>query len=195
MDFEAVKQFVLEKLNNELSKDLTYHSVEHTLDVIESAERLAKLEGIRNGQICLLKTAALFHDIGFVSVYDGHEKASMQFAIDMLPEFGYSSDAINTIIHLIKATQIPQSPQNHLEMILADADLDYIGRDDLFLIGQRLQYEWKQQGKIQSLREWHEKQLVFLKNHQYFTKSANELREVKKQENIRELENLLSIKN
>ena len=92
---------------------------------------------------------------------------------------------------MINSTEIPQSPETHLEMIIADADLDYIGRDDIFLIGQRLQYEWLKIGKISTLKEWHEKQLNFLKKHTYFTKSAKKLREKKKQENIQEIEELL----
>ena len=194
MDFDAVKQFVLEKLGKELSKDLTYHSVEHTLDVMIAARRLGEMEGLSNEQIRLVETAALFHDIGFTETYDGHEDISIQIAREVLPGFGYSQEDIETIISLILATEIPQNPQNHLEEILADADLDYIGRDDMFLIGQRLQYEWYRHGIIKTLREWHEKQMDFLKKHRYFTKSAHKLREPKKQENIRELEELLNIK-
>lgn len=190
VDIVAAKQFVLEKLSKGLSKDLTYHSVEHTLDVMIAARRLGEMEGLPNEQICLIETAALFHDIGFTKVYDGHEKISVQIARETLPEFGYSQEDIETITHLILATEIPQNPQNHMEEILADADLDYIGRDDMFLIGQRLQFEWCRHGKIKTLREWHEKQMKFLKKHQYFTKSAQKLREAKKQKNIQELEEL-----
>ncbi len=46
MDFEVVKERVLGQLSNELHENLTYHCVEHTLDVMESSERLAKLEGV-----------------------------------------------------------------------------------------------------------------------------------------------------
>ena len=191
MDFEAVKQYVLERLKNELNRDLTYHSVEHTIDVMESAERLAKLEGMKNGEISLLKTAALMHDMGFLKVYDGHEEVSIAFAGELLPQFGYSGKEIDIIQNLIRATRIPQKPLTHLEEILADSDLDYIGRDDLFLIGQRLHYEWLKYGKVSSLREWHEKQLAFLKKHHFFTPSAKKLRENKKQQNIKEIEFLL----
>jgi predicted metal-dependent HD superfamily phosphohydrolase len=194
MDIVAAKQFVLEKLGRGLNKDLTYHSIEHTLDVTDAARKLGEMEGLPDRQICLIETAALFHDIGFTKVYDGHEKISVQIARETLPGFGYSQEDIETIAHLIMATEIPQNPQNHMEEILADADLDYIGRDDMFLIGQRLQYEWCLHDKINTLREWHEKQMEFLKKHQYFTKSAQKLREAKKQKNILELEELLNLK-
>jgi len=191
MDFEAAKYFVLNKLKNELDQELTYHSPNHTLDVIEAVERLAEMEGVNGKDVVLLKTAALFHDIGFLNTYDGHEKASISIARKVLPKYGYSEDDINKIEGMINSTEIPQSPETHLEMIMADADLDYIGRDDIFLIGQRLQYEWLKIGKVSTLKEWHEKQLDFLKKHKFFTKSAKKLRDKKKQENIREIEELL----
>lgn len=163
MNFEAAKEYVFNKLNNDLDPELTYHSSAHTTDVINAVERLAQLEGVNGRDVILLKTAALFHDIGFINTYDGHEKASVKIAREILPDMGYSSEDINKIEGMIYSTEIPQSPTNHLEMILADADLDYLGRDDIFIIGQRLQYEWRKLGMIHSLKEWHEKQLEFLK--------------------------------
>ncbi len=195
MDLNAAKQFVLKKLRGELSEDLIYHSVEHTLDVTEAVRRLGEMEGLQNVQITLLETAALFHDLGFTEIYDGHEEVSVRFAREALPRFGYSQADIEVIVGLIRATKLPQNPQNHLEEVLADADLDYIGRDDMFIIGQCLYNEWIRYEKIDSLREWNEKQMRFLKAHYYFTRSANTLRKVKKQENIRELEKVLHTTN
>jgi len=194
MDFEVLKKNVLDKLSDGLNENLTYHCVEHTLDVLASAERLAQIEGVNGHELHLIKTAALLHDLGFLETYKGHENISMRMAAEILPEYGYSEDDIRKIQGMIKSTEIPQNPTTKLEEILADADLDYLGRDDLFLIGQRLQYEWKMHGFISTLKEWHEKQLAFLKAHHYYTDAAKDLRTDKKMENIRELEVLLCLK-
>lgn len=194
MDFEGVKKFVLNKLDNELSAKLPYHSIDHTIDVMQAVERLAKMEGVNGHDAELLKTAALFHDLGFIETYDGHEHASVKLAKKILPDFDYSDEDISKIEGMIISTEIPQHPTNLLEKIMADSDLDYLGRDDLFVIGQRLQYEWKLQGKISTLKEWHKRQLDFLKSHNFFTESAKKLRNEKKQKNIEELEKLLCLK-
>lgn len=191
MDFEAVKKYVLELLRTELNDNLTYHSIDHTIDVMEASERICEMEGVNGHDRSLVKTAALFHDLGFVEVYDGHEDLSIQKAGEILPRFGYNENDISKIAGMIRSTRIPQNPMNKLEEILADADLDYLGRDDLFIIGQRLQYEWKLLGKVSTIREWHEKQLQFLKSHHFFTESSKNLRNDKKKENIHELETLL----
>jgi len=194
MDFEGAKKYTLNRLISDLSGKLHYHSVDHTLDVLDAVTRLADMENVNGHDQVLLKTGALFHDLGFIETYDGHEEASIRMAYKILPDYDYSLDDIKVVEGLIRSTEIPQNPKTHLEQIMADADLDYVGRDDLFVIGQRLQYEWQLQGIVSSLREWHEKQLQFLKTHKFFTKSAIKLREKRKQENIKELEILMCVK-
>ncbi len=191
MKYGKAKNYIFKKLKKELSPDLHYHCIDHTKDVIKAVTRLGKMENVTGKELKLLKTAALYHDVGFTETYDGHEIVSARIARETLPRFDYTEDEIKTIEGMILATEIPQNPKTHLEQILADADLDYIGRDDLFLIGQRLQYEWKLRGIATSLKDWHEKQLDFLQNHHYFTQSAKKLREKVKQQNIYELEKLL----
>ncbi|MBN1339195.1 MAG: HD domain-containing protein [Bacteroidales bacterium] len=194
MDFESVNNYLIRRLKNELSRHLTYHSVEHTLDVIQSCQLLAGHEGVNGPDLILIKTAALFHDAGFIRKYDGHEDVSIELAAEILPHYDYSEKEIEMVASMIIATRIPQQPASLSEKILADADLDYLGRDDLFVISQRLHYELKKINRMSSLRQWHELQLSFLKNHSYFTRSAHRLRDVQKQENIRELEDLLFCK-
>ncbi len=194
MDFEGAKKYTLERLSNELNDKLHYHCVDHTLDVLDAVTRLADLENVNGHDKLLLQTAALFHDLGFIETYDGHEEASIKMTYEILPGFGYTQKDLQVIEGLIHSTEIPQEPNTHLEQIMADADLDYLGRDDLYVIGQRLQYEWQLHGIISSLREWHEKQLKFLKVHNYFTESAKKLRDKRKQENIHELETLMCSK-
>lgn len=194
MDFEGAKKYTLDRLSNELNDKLHYHCVDHTLDVLDAVTRLAELENVNDNDKVLLQTAALFHDMGFIETYDGHEEASIRMAKEVLPGYGYSPTDIQVIEGLIHSTEIPQEPKTHLEQIMADSDLDYLGRDDLYVIGQRLQYEWQLHGIVSSLREWHEKQLKFLKVHNYFTESAKKLRDKRKQENIKELETLMCVK-
>ena len=130
INFAATKRFVLSKLRKELSHKLYYHSPEHTIDVYYATLRFAKMEKVSGHDLLLLKTAALYHDIGLIKQYREHEAASVQIANETLPEFGYSLEDIKVICHLITCTRLPQSAESKLEKILCDADLDYLGRDD-----------------------------------------------------------------
>jgi len=192
MDYNGIKDFILNKLSKELKPELRYHSLDHTLDVLESAVRIGNLERINGHDMMLLKTTALFHDSGMLIQYIGHEKASTSLVNEYLPDFGYSLDEIDIINKMIMTTKLPQSALTHLEMIICDADLDYLGRDDFFMIAHRLQYEWNKLGIIETnLLAWYKLQLKFLMDHQYYTKSASETRNEKKIQNFLEVEELL----
>jgi hypothetical protein len=176
--------FIINKLNSELPRHLSYHNSTHTLDVVESAKRIGKLEGISSADMELLLTAAYYHDSGFLVKMAGHEEESCRIARETLPCFAYSAGEIETICGIIMATRLPQSPKNHLEQILADADLDDLGRDDFFIIGDKLFLENSFFGLDTDPKEWRRKQVDFMEKHHYFTKSAINLRQAKKDANL-----------
>jgi predicted metal-dependent HD superfamily phosphohydrolase len=129
-----------------------------------------------------------------LKTYIGHEFASTELTEEFLPGFGYSPSQIARINKMIMTTKLPQSATGKLEQILCDADLDYLGRDDFFMIAHRLKFEWVVQNfKPTTLQEWYLLQISFLTNHRYFTKSAIESREEKKQENLLQIKEILNL--
>ena len=184
MEYDKIKKIILKNLKDNLPKHLSYHSVMHVKDVIDSVEKIAKSEGVNQEDLMLLKTAALFHDTGFLYGAKDHEEKSCEIAQEYLPNYGYSQSQIDKIKGMIMATKIPQSPNNHLEQILADADLDYLGRDDFFTIGDKLFDELTMFGIVNSERDWNLLQEKFLENHHFFTQTAINNRNQKKQQNL-----------
>lgn len=184
MDQRAAKGYILARLRSGLPATRTYHSLEHTLDVYASAITIAEQEGVAGHDLELLKTAALFHDAGFLIQDDEHEAGSCALAREHLPRFGYTAEEVERVCALIQGTKLPQSPPDHLGRILCDADLDYLGRPDFFRIGDTLFAEMKRQGVVASEREWNELQLRFLSAHVYFTRTNRNLREPAKQANL-----------
>jgi len=189
MQFEGVRKFIIKKLRTELPTHLFYHSVGHINDVYTAAESLAEGEGIKGDELKLLLTAVLFHDSGFTVQQKDHEEISCQIARKFLPGFNYSNDQIDVICGMIMATKVPQRPTNHLEQIICDADLDYLGRDDFYDIGNKLFTELSLYGMIQSEYEWNNLQVRFLENHKYFTATAKRLRQSGKDAHLQSIKN------
>jgi len=188
MDFLKAKDFILEEQKTGLSPELTYHSLEHILDVYEATKRLAELEGISDEtELQLLLTAALFHDSGFMLDRKNHENLSCQIAKEHLPSFGYLPEQIDWICALILVTKIPSFPKNKWEEILCDADLDYLGRTDFEAISEKLFQELKNEGLMKDRKEWNQVQIHFFENHRYYTQSAIASRETLKQEHLQKL--------
>lgn len=184
-DFAAAQQYALERLERELDPRLCYHNLAHTRDdVLPAAERLAAIEGIHGEQLLLLRTAALFHDIGFTVVRHEHEQAGVQIMAGILPQFGYTPAQINRIGPVIMATRLPQTPHSGLAQVLADADLDLLGRADFLERNSDLRKELQAFGEQHSDAEWYANQLNFLSRHHYWTPAAHQLRDSQKAHNI-----------
>ena len=88
---------------------------------------------------------------------------------------------------MIMATRLPQSPVNLLEEILADADLDSLGREDFWVRSQALRDEIAAFGTNSTDLEWYQGQFNFLTSHRYFTAEARLLRNVQKKKNVDEI--------
>ena len=190
--FEQARRYALHRLEHELSPALLYHGIAHTHDeVVPAVERLAGLEGIRGESLSLLLTAAWFHDIGYVEQATHHELIGARIAVQALPSFGYSEGEVEIVRWAILATALPQSPTSLLEEILADADLDVLGREDFMQRNKDLRAELALLGKEFTDEEWYTRQIQFVEEHQYFTPSARSSRDTQKSLNIAVLKNAL----
>ena len=172
------------KLEKELPHYLSYHNKDHTEDVLQAAENIANNEGVPENDKRLLLTAALFHDSGFLKGRSEHEAESCAIASCYLPMYKYQPDEIELICGMIKATKVPQAPQNHLEKILCDADLDYLGRDDFFILSNKLFSELNAECIISNEDEWNREQADFMESHHYYTATSINLRDAKKEQYI-----------
>jgi len=185
MGFDKAKETIVHHLEQNLPSDLFYHGIHHTFDVFDAALVIAENEKIDSADdLTLLKTAALFHDSGFTIDASKHEECGCDLAREILPACDYTNSQIDQICGMIMATKIPQQPLNLLECIICDADLDYLGRDDFFKIGDTLYQELKAYNKIKDAIQWNQLQISFLSNHKYHTEFSRGNREIKKQENL-----------
>jgi uncharacterized protein len=190
VDFQILKEKVLEMLSLHSNPIFAYHSVSHTIDVLSTSEKIAAEEGVTDPhQLLLLKLAALYHDTGFLVIYKGHEEESCQIAIKDLIGTNLSAKDIEIICATIMATKIPQSPKDHLGEIICDADLDYLGRDDFEMISNNLRKEYFTLGMVQTEAEWIQLQIKFIERHNYFTKTSREKRSFKKLKHLEQLKN------
>lgn len=187
MNYHAAKAYILNRLKHGLSEQLAYHSLYHTLDVLHITGELCELENVTAYDSLLLKTAALYHDSGFLISNKTHEELGCGIAKESLPNFNYTEEEINRICGMIMATKIPQSPQNKLEEILCDADLDYLGRDDFQRIGQTLFRELETYNILNTELAWNKLQVQFIGKHSYFTATNKFRREPKKQTHLQAL--------
>lgn len=122
-------------------EDYYYHQYEHSISVMERSLYLAEKENVSEEDKEILAIASLFHDTGFVIQYDNNEYIGAKIARNYLKTNLYPEEKIRAIERLIIATIPDNEPENLLEKIIKDADLDNLGREDFLQTGEKVKKE------------------------------------------------------
>ncbi|MEZ5042627.1 MAG: DUF5706 domain-containing protein [Saprospiraceae bacterium] len=167
---QEAEQYVTTLLTEKLSDDHTYHNLAHTLKVREACLEIAKGMDINKDELEILELAALFHDTGFITQYDGHEAVSHHLAAEFLEARDYKDKKQQKVLGCIDATQVGREPQSVLEEIMKDADLLNLGSNDYLVSLANLRAEWAViLGQQYSDEDWCKLNIDFLGKHRYYT--------------------------
>jgi predicted metal-dependent HD superfamily phosphohydrolase len=167
----AAKEYATDILLNKISKNVSYHNLEHTKNVVAASEEMADYYQLQPEDRDALLIAAWFHDTGFsAGKSQGHEEVSKQLATDFLGQHGASPSLTTKVVNCIDATRMPQSPGSLIEQILCDADLFHLGTDEFNIKNEELRQELSGfSGEDVSKKKWRKMNIAFMENHKYFT--------------------------
>lgn len=165
------RDYVFSIMNGKPFIDLFYHSIHHTKDVMKHAEMIGNICKLTHEEMNILKMSALFHDLGFLVICDGHEEKSVEYAEEYLRKNKVDEAIIQRISNAIMATKVPQMPKDFLSKILCDADLMNLSSEEKYLDDiESLRKEWFLCGKGQyTPQEFYQISLDFLKTHHFHT--------------------------
>jgi predicted metal-dependent HD superfamily phosphohydrolase len=184
-----VEIYVAELLNKQLASTNYYHNAIHTRNVVASITELANREQCTEQDTLALLLAGWFHDTGFIYTDLGHEEESVKIAHSFLKEQNVPEDTRNLVEQLILATKIELKPNNKLESIIRDADCGHIASDDYLDISENLFKEKNaKNGNHLSEIEWMKQNLDFLKGHSFYSDSAKQIWQPKKEHNLLEVQ-------
>ena len=187
-----VAQYCTNLLTDLKCKELPFHNLQHTIEVVQNVKYLCAAMNINEQETDLLIIAAWFHDTGFSVIYKGHEEESKSIATAFLNTQEVTVDFIDKICICIDATKMPQCPTTKLAEILSDADVLHISNPHYFYRKLLLRKEWELfcDHKVSDL-EWHKLNLEFLKKHHFRTVFGKDTLTKGKQENIIKVERIL----
>ena len=178
-----------EKINDDFLKLLDskylYHNLHHTERVIKSAIKIGSDYDLKDSEWKVLLTACLLHDYGFIKSHVNHEEIGAELSESILKDYGYSNKEISSVQSLILITKAIAIPNNDLEAIIRDSDLEYLGSNDFEYISEKLKDEWLLCGVVSSESEFYQLQLDFLINHQFHTEFMRKNGKKLKEKNLR----------
>ncbi|GJM36504.1 MAG: hypothetical protein DHS20C18_55050 [Saprospiraceae bacterium] len=170
----VAKEYIKRLLTEKLDPSYYYHDLAHTLAVEEASQVIGKALEMSETELEILSLAALFHDTGFVEIYQGHEEVSKNIAATFLKEQNYPDDKIKQVVHLIDITKKDNIPETVIEKAMKDADLSNLGRDDYFRHLADLREEWALfLNEKYTDAKWYKLNHKFVKRHNYYTEAAS----------------------
>jgi len=189
MLLQSARLLVTDLLLNKLSKNIKFHTLIHTQEVVAACEKLGEYYHLPEDDRFALSMAAWFHDTGYTSgEAKDHESRSVQIATDFLKTNAATDELIAKITGCINATRLPQSPENLLQEIICDADLFHLGTDGFDEKNRLLREELNGFGTNNvSKKDWRKINIRFLQRHEYFTSYGKEKLQPIKDQHLTEL--------
>jgi predicted metal-dependent HD superfamily phosphohydrolase len=189
-----VEDYVRELFKAKLGNEVLYHTINHTIDVVNAVEVIGKAESISEDDLEILLIAAWFHDTGHFHCCTGHEEQSNMYAREYLEKHFYPSEKIEKILDCIRSTKISQNPKNKLEEIICDADLLHLGEKNIKERGDLLREEFELRGiKKLSDIEWMNHSIAFFNQHRFFTEYAKKNYGLQKEKNLEIMKDYLDL--
>ena len=185
----AAEQYVVSLFSQKIGKDFTFHSFNHTREVVLHTELIAGNYELPEEDHTALILAAWFHDTGYTAgLKKNHEEESQKIATEFLRKHNAAQSLIDKVNGCIIATRMPQSPSNLIEQILCDADLFHLGTKEFKDRNKQLRQEINtlEEEKI-GKKEWVNLNIEFLDRHRYFTDYAKEMLDPVKKKHLKEL--------
>jgi uncharacterized protein len=186
MAYPKLCMLLLSTLEKSLPNHLTYHTLEHTIDVANVCDAYIKHYNIEENDAKLIRVAAIGHDFGYIISPIEHEERSIKNLSHILMDM-LTPEEIEVVNGMIRATKVPQVPTTFIEKIIADADLDYLGRADYDLLSGGLYKEFQYYDIVNNQKDWLDLQIKFLENHKFHTPFAQEFRKPLKLQKLKEL--------
>ena len=184
-----IEAYVERHIKEHVDARYVYHNFQHTCAVVEAATELAGFYELSAVERQTVLIAAWFHDTGYAGGWRDHEVRSADQAESYLRERGLGDARQYAAIRsAIMATSMPQQPQNLLDEIVADADLNHLGNSNYWDRCGRVRQEFAlTREMLMSDQEWIDFELAFMLQHEYHTEAARELYGTGKGRHVKQL--------
>ncbi len=190
---EEIEKVVTEIFKYKVSSFFTFHSLEHTRQVVEAAREIGNYYMLKDDDQFILLAAAWFHDTGYsTGKSEHHEQESIRLAADFLDYEFADKELIKEVSSCIQSTRMPQVPSTLLDKIICDADLFHLGTQKFEVMTERLRREFQYYFDIEFTKEsWRQQNIAFLSSHKYFTDYCQKKLEPVKQQWIQKSKNTI----
>ncbi|MDX1911287.1 MAG: DUF5706 domain-containing protein [Saprospiraceae bacterium] len=182
-----VEAHIVEYFAQNISPQYVFHDLGHTIQTVAATKTIGEGFRLDSEDMLTVLLATWFHDTGYAQGPAAHEDRSCENAARFL-EGKISAAQIREVQTCIRATKVPQRPENLLGQIICDADLSHLGMEIYWDRTSRLRQEFTlTRNNVMSDQDWVDFELNFMLTHEYHTVVAQELFNKRKAKHIQQL--------
>ncbi|WP_341227558.1 Pycsar system effector family protein [uncultured Arcticibacterium sp.] len=186
---DDIENYVSELIKTHADDHLIYHGLKHTQIVVSNAKFLAGYYTLNERDTFIVLASSWFHDTGYCNGSKvEHEKRGVDFTVHFLNKYEIEKETLEEISACIKATTLPQNPQNLLQEIICDADLFHFGTDDFEQFNESMKLETEHcSGEKIPNKKWKNSSIELLEKHSFHTSYGKTVLAKQKKKNISKL--------
>lgn len=190
---DHAKLFVIDFFRKNNDPKYLFHTLEHTMNVVQQVERIGKEEGLNEQEMQAVVIAAWFHDIGYLIQMEEHEAQSIQTVRAFFGEYPVEPNISEMAEVCIKATKRDHEPVTLPEKVIVDADVSHLGDPEFISISKKLRKERSScfHNDVPSLDYWKET-LAFMENQHFYTLYAQSNFHPVKLQNMEKVKELIA---
>ena len=168
--YKKAESFVKDLFQQYADKNLLFHSLEHTQNVVERSKEISATFDLPENEQFIIYIAAWFHDTGHLLVDPSkHEMKSVELMKTFIMKYPVDEETVRQISDCILATRMPRNPQNLLQKILCDADTYHLGTKEFKATNKQLRKEYELRNIPAPAGGWKKGSLDFMIAHEYYT--------------------------
>jgi adenylate cyclase len=189
LKLKELEKEIFTKLESDLNEKYCFHTIDYIRNLYNLISEISMSEGISIEDELIVKTAFLLLYTGLAYSYkDFHEK-SVSIAEEILPSYKFNKKQIFAVCNLILYAKLKEKPKTITEFIIHDVITNYMGKSHFENLCMLLYQEQNEFLHKQDIDLWIQKQIMNLKVHQFFTRTANQLREISSEQQTIFLQN------
>jgi len=177
--------YVKDYYSDYFNEHYSFHNYNRTINIVRHCNALAVSMNLGKQELKVAHLAAWFLELGYSLNYQDYQPKSVELAKAYFKKKEVDSEILQRIEECILSTRVPQQPVSVISQIVCDASMYHLTEKDSFQYSDALRAEYAEIAQVEFTdEEWLNENIRMLSNHFYFTRSARELFQKRKDKTL-----------
>ncbi len=167
----------------------TFHNYNRTVNIVRNCDALGVSMNLGGQELKLAHLAAWFSELGFSEDHRNYQAKSVKLAREYFRTKKLDDGVFEKLEECILSTRVPQQPVSVISQLLCDATMYHLAEKDSLELADGLRAEYAAVAQVEySDEEWISEYIKMINHHFYFTRTARELFQKRKEKTLAALQ-------